>query len=159
MKALTIIILFLTLTSAKPDNGARGYILCNIPQGHKHVSIYLNSVWDEAKECSEKYEIPMALILAQMCLESKYGQSNLAKQNNHLGIKFEGKYAHFETLTQCLDVYGRTLSRDKYICYECQTIPCWLFLLDSNCFHFGGNLYTRKIKQIIKTYNLDVIQD
>ena len=157
MKTLLTALAIILSIQATGNNGARGAILCSIPKKYNHVSIYINSIWDESKACSEKYKIPHALIIAQMCLESSYGCSYHAKNNNHLGIKFEGKYAKFETLEQCLDVYGRTLSHDKYICFECQTISCWLWLLDSECYHVGGNRYTRKVKWIIKTFNLDLI--
>lgn len=150
---ITILFSFLSFAFTTP----RGEILCSIPKKYDHVSIYINSIWDDTKACSEKYNIPHGLIIAQCCLESKYGASRLAKFNNHLGIKFEGKYAHFETFKQCLDVYGRTLARDKYQCFECQSLGCWLFLLDVECYHYGGNFYTRKIKWIHKTFKLDLI--
>jgi uncharacterized FlgJ-related protein len=131
--------------------------LLNTPD---HVSKYLNKVWDDAEWCSEKYNIPLPLILAQLCLESGYGRSYYAKdKNNHLGIKFEGKYAHFASLRDCLDVYGRTLSKNRYTSYGCKTVSCWLYLLDVNCYHMGGNIYTKKCKYIIKKHNLSWLED
>ena len=150
---LTILLSFVSFAFTTP----RGEILCSIPKKYDHVSIYINSIWDETKACSEKYNIPHGLIIAQCCLESAYGKSKLAKYNNHLGIKLEGKYAHFETFKQCLDVYGRTLARDKYQKWGCQSLPCWLFLLDENCYHMKGNIYGKQIKWIHKTFKLYLI--
>ena len=154
----SILILFLTLVFSSISYGnveARKYILIHAP---KHVSKYLNHVWDDAEWCSKEYGIPLALILAQMCLESGYGSSYYAKtRNNHLGIKFGHNYAKFCSLRNCLDAYGSSLTQNKYLDHDCESISCWLFALDSNCYHFGGNLYSNKILSIISKYKLDLL--
>ena len=157
MKALKIILLLLIATSLQAQY--RGYVLCEIPQNKKHVSIYLNHIWSEVKECSEKYNIPMALILAQCCLESKYGKSHYATtRNNHLGIKYEGVYACFDSFKACLDAYGRTLSKACYKDMQPRTLMEWIESLRYECCTYATSPnYSKKLKSIIKAYNLDVI--
>ena len=81
-------LLCLSLTSSKTKN-------YKIPNNvYKYIKRYLKT----AKQESKKFNIPVAIILAQGILESRSGESLLTrKYNNHFGVKWsgKGKYAVF----------------------------------------------------------------
>ncbi len=159
-KLLTLAILLLSLQTQGTNRGdmtERGYILCSISDKYKHVAKYINSIWDDSEWCSKKYNIPQALIIAQMCLESKYGLKPI-KLNNHLGIRLEGRYVEFASIRNCLDIYGRTLNNGCYKKHNPKSIDEWLYALQwSECKYHESKKYSSKIRWIIRTFNLDVI--
>jgi flagellum-specific peptidoglycan hydrolase FlgJ len=155
MKSL-FLILFLT-TSLQAQ--VRGYILCEIPQNKKHVSLYINHIWQDCEEISKDYNIPLALIIAQCCLESGFGRSYQAQvKNNHLGIKIRGEYVCFDSFKDCLKVYAQTLSKACYKDFQPRTLLEWVESLKYECCTYATSPnYSKKLKSIIKAYNLDVI--
>jgi hypothetical protein len=119
-----------------------------------HVSKYINKHWNRAKYVQGKFKLPGGLCLAMMCLESGWGSSKFAKErNNHLGIKFEGVYAHFDKIEDCLNVYGRTLNGRCYKGLGPRTLNGWLYALE-DCHYFMSKTYKEKIKSIVKTYKI-----
>lgn len=159
MKYLISIILSLVplLSSASENMSIRGQILSSIPSKHNYISIYINRIWDESEYCALKYNIPHSLVIAQMCIESDFGRRRLVKKNNHLRIRFEGKYAEFETLEKCLDVYGYLFSSIKCPNNDCKKMECWFFMLERNCWHHRGKRYSKRVKSVIKKFKLYLI--
>lgn len=134
----------------------RGYILCSID--NPKVSCYINHIWDDCQYISKEYNLPLSLILAQCCLESGFGTSRLAKQNNHLGIKLQGQYATFTSLRECLSIYANTLTNECYRSLQPQSLLEWIDSLRWECCSYAKSPeYSKKLIRIIEKYNLDVI--
>jgi len=156
MKTLFLILLFPLFTFAQyPDFIAvtkRGTCLIQIKK--QHVSCFINKHWALAKRVQKKYKIPAGLFLAQLALESGWGRSSCALyRNNYLGIRFEGVYATFESIEDCVRIYGNTLTNKCYKGLEPRTIDGWLYALQE-CGYFKSREYKSKIKRIIKTYKI-----
>lgn len=158
MKAtLILILLFFTIQTGATTG--RGYILCSIKKDH--VSKYINSIWDDAEWCSKKYKIPLALIIAQLSLESGYGRSfNARNLNNHLGIRPEGKYSSFASVRDCLDMYGRILTTGScYMDFQPHNLQEWIEAVSYPCCTWAtSRKYTKKINWIINKYNLNELK-
>lgn len=129
----------------------RGRVLLAAP---KHVSLYLNSIWNDAEVVSKEVSIPLALVLAASCLESGYGSSNLCKENNHHGIKYNGKYAKFNSQSESFKAYGMVLSQKCYKATECHSLEDWLAALEF-CGYAESKKYNKKLLSIIKKYKLN----
>lgn len=155
MKTITLFLLL--LISSSMQGQYRGYILSNIESDR--VSRYINSIWDDCEKVSKVNNIPLALIIAQCCLESGFGKSNFAKtRNNHLGIKFEGVYASFNSFEHCLQAYSRVFKNSCYTDLQPKTLLQWIESLTYSCCTYAiSPRYAKKLKFIIKKYNLDVL--
>ena len=153
---MILILLFPLLTFAQYPNFTatteRGAVLMSCKKDH--VSMFFNKHWSQAKTIEAKYDVPFQLVLAQMALESGWGSSSFAKERcNYLGIKFEGKYAYFKSLDDCLDVYGRVLNQRCYKNLRPRTVDEWLGALKC-CGYATSKQYQSKLLFIIKKYNL-----
>ena len=151
---LTTLAIVLSI-QATGNNGARGAILCSIEK--KRVSIFINSIWDDAETVCEKYDLPIGLLIAQACLESGFGRSYLANNKcNFLGIKYEGVYADFESKLHCFESWAKVLNQTCYRGLEFKTLEGWIYQL-STCGYAESKEYSSKLKSIIKKYNLNWI--
>lgn len=66
-------------------------------------------------KAQENYNINGVFLLAIIRLESSNGLSNIARTHNNLGgIKWGGRYAHFESRAQCVDYMARLL-KNQYL--------------------------------------------
>lgn len=150
-------IFFILLLSSSAIAQQRGYILCNIESDR--VSKYVNSIWSDCEEISKANNIPLALIIAQCCLESGFGKSEFAKErNNHLGIKYNGTYATFSSFKECLNAYARIFEQSCYKDLQPGTLLEWIDSLTYPCCSYATSpKYAKKLIYIIKKYNLDVI--
>ena len=151
-----LFLLFPLLTFAQYPNFTatteRGEVLMSCKKDH--VSMFFNRYWNKAKAVEAKYNVPFQLVLAQMALESGFGSSSFAKERcNFLGIKFEGKYAYFKSVEDCLDVYGRVLNQRCYKGIQPGTVDEWLESLKC-CGYATSKQYQSKLLFIIKKYNL-----
>ena len=155
MKTLLITILILLTFQTANSNGARGAILCSIEK--KRVSIFINSIWDDAATVCKKYDLPMGLLIAQACLESGFGKSYLTNNKcNFLGIKYEGVYADFENRLHCFESWAKVLNQTCYRGLEFKSLEGWIYQL-STCGYAESKQYSSKLKSIIKQYNLNWI--
>ena len=153
-KLLTIILILATFQTFA---SVRGDVLRNI-QNDK-VSKFINSIWVDTKYIAEKYELPQGLLISMACLESGYGSSRLAKeQNNLLGIKYNHKYATFYTRLDCFEAWAKVLNQECYKELEFNTIGGWLYQLDY-CGYHQSETYSKKIKWIYYKFGLDKCDD
>ena len=161
MKATLIIILLLAsqlgaTNPETPKKGHRGFILCHI-QNDK-VSLYINSIYTDAEIVANESGLPLGLLLSMGCLESGFGTSNIAKNKcNHLGMKRNGKYIDYPNQLACFRHWARTLTGKRYKQIPLTSLNLWLYELDYNCYHFGGALYSKKIRSIYYKYGLDIL--
>lgn len=125
----------------------RKKVLLNIKQNH--VSIYINSIWEDAQFIENVYNIPLELVIAQSCLETNYGRSNLCLNHcNYFGIqgfKFYSKsecFIKYADILTCLPCYANL---------QPKTLDEWLIALDS-CGYAEKHAYIKDLKRIIKTY-------
>ena len=153
----TILILFLS-TVTLAVNGHRGELLCSID--NRKVSIFINSIYEDAEKVCKKYDLPLGLLIAQACLESGFGSSYYARERcNFLGIKYEGVYAEFESAEKCFEAWARVLSKDCYKEIPTTSLNLWLYQLDACCYHMAGGRYSRKIRSIYYKYGLDILNN
>jgi flagellum-specific peptidoglycan hydrolase FlgJ len=154
MKIIIILILLATTTQATPPS-ERAKCLMMIESDR--VSIFVNLIWDEAKRVEEIYKIPMALTIAQACLESGYGSSNLAKQQcNFFGLKNNHKYNSYASMRECFSHYGRTMTQKCYKNLKPYTLSDWYDALTC-CGYASSKTYTSKLNSIIFKLNLDLL--
>lgn len=152
MKALTICLLFLsTVTGA--TNGKRGALLCDIE--NRKVSIFINSIYEDAETVCKEFNLPLGLLIAQACLESGYGTSYIAKNRcNTLGIKKNHEYVDYPNQLECFRHWARTVTQPCYKELECTSLNLWLYQLDHCGYHQSKN-YSKKIRWIYYKYNLN----
>lgn len=84
-----------------------------------HVRSYVKDTYKYAVRIKNKHNVPVPVTLAIACLESGYGRSFLAKnQNNHLGIRNYRdtltKFMRFEDKADCFEYLDGLLSRPRY---------------------------------------------
>ena len=153
MKTLLIILaIFATQDHKEP---LRAELLLSIDSDKK--SKFFNLVWDDAKTVCDKTGLPMYLLLAQAALESGWGTSRFAKeQNNYLGIKYNHKYATFKTRLECFEAWSRVLQQSCYKELKVATLNGWLYQLDHCGYHQSEN-YSNKIRSIYHANNLDIV--
>jgi flagellum-specific peptidoglycan hydrolase FlgJ len=145
MKRLTLFIILFLFCNFKTSK--RGQILESIKQ--KHVSIYINSIWNDAQFIENVYGIPIELVIAQSCLETNYGRSNLCQNHcNYFGIQgFK-----FYSKSECFIKYG-----DMLTCLPCyanlqpKTLEQWYDALIC-CNYAEGKPYVNQLKRIINDY-------
>jgi flagellum-specific peptidoglycan hydrolase FlgJ len=118
--------------------------------------LFFNAHWEGAKMLQDKYNIPMALSLIQWALESEWGNSDLAKENNFGGIKYNGKYHHFESKKAFYFAYSRTMNQECYQKIDRTNLEAWLNAVQwSECRYAKSPKYKAKLKRLIKQYKLD----
>jgi len=166
MKLLTIIIILLNTVQMYPIQATatqpptepkattkKGKLILNCG---KKQSLFFNAHWEGAKMLQDKYNIPMALSLIQWALESEWGESDLAKKNNFGGIKYNGKYHHFESKKAFYFAYSRTMNQECYQKIDRNNLDAWLNAVQwSECRYAKSPKYKAKLTQLIKQYKLD----
>jgi len=151
-------LLLVALTLMSFTNGYRGELLCSIES--KKVSIFINSIYQDAETVCKESGLPMGLLIAQACLESAFGKSKIAiEKNNLIGIKLNSKYVCYDSVLECFRHWARILTSDRYKEIPLTSLNLWLYELDYNCYHYGGALYSRKIRSIYYKYNLDILDN
>jgi flagellum-specific peptidoglycan hydrolase FlgJ len=140
-----------TVQHPQTETSTRGDILKQIK--NKKVSVFFNRIWNDAVFVSENYNIPIALVLAQAAQETGFGTSkNCRNNNNYFGVRrcktYETYSCRYESF---VDYASNVLGAD---CYKgCKTLQDWFTALE--CCHYASDSgYTKRLKQIIKTYNL-----
>ena len=113
-----------------------------------------------AKEVQEKYNVPASIVLAQYALESGYGTSDLARQNNNYFGMRDGSsgWQKFSSKKDSFMAYGELLSSSLYAdktkgasnSGEYIDAIAETYAPSSD----GNNNYAGQIKQIIKDFDL-----
>jgi len=153
----TLLTLLICLLSLQTNGTTRGDILKVID--NKKVSLFINRIYNDAEKAAKEFNVPLGLMIAQACLESGYGTSNLALEKcNMLGIKRSGKYVDYPNLLECFRDYGRVLNQDCYKELECTSLNLWLYNLD-HCGYHGTKNYSKLIKRIYYKYNLNMLDN
>ena len=130
-----------------------------------------------AMEEQRRYGIPASVTLAQMAVESGYGESNLAKQdNNYFGIKasqdwiksgkpwsyhhddhYNDKFCTFGSALESLEYHSKVLMADRYKAYR-QYAPTdhlhWIEGIKKGGYATDPR-YVATIEGVIKKYGLE----
>jgi len=156
MKTIIIIIITSLLISTQCHASVRGDILKGI--NSDHVSKFFNSIWNDAEAVSKEFDLPQGLLMAMAALESGYGRSRLAKENNnYLGIKYNGVYAEFSSRLECFKAWAKVLNQTCYKELEFKTLNGWLYQLE-HCHYHLSKTYSNKIRWIYYKYDLDKLE-
>ena len=158
---MKIILLIFSLMFAQSTGGdvreARKDILLSI--NRDNVSIFINGIWTEAEEVCRKNNLPLALLIAQSCLESGFGRSNIAKTKcNFLGIKRNGEYRTFANERECFEAWSKVMSQSCYDGESPSNLEEWIEALKT-CKYAESKKYRRKVRSIIKSYRLNLIPE
>lgn len=149
----TLLLILALFATQELGATTRGDILNNIQSDR--VSKFINSIWDDAEQASKEFNIPLGLLIAQACLESKYGQSRLAREeNNFMGIKYNHKFATFTSRIECFRAYGRVLNQSCYKELKATSLNLWLYNLEF-CHYHLSKTYSKKIRWIYYKFKLD----
>lgn len=158
MKALTICLLFLsTVTGATNGNGARGFILCSMPEKYDHVSMFINKHWNAAQAIQNEVGVPIAISLAVWSLESKYGAKPI-KLNNFGSIKKKGSYVCYDHVSHFYTDFAKIFKHECYLSLQPYTLHEWCESLQYECCTYAvSRKYYKKLMWIIKEFNLYAI--
>ncbi|MBS6799165.1 MAG: glucosaminidase domain-containing protein [Firmicutes bacterium] len=136
---------------------------------------------EESVKSYEKYNVPTALTLAQIILESGTDFSDLARNDHNLfGVKYFGsgtegidynvyetkewgaegeitikaKFVKYDSYAECIDEHGRLLSSPSYIRHvsDINSTDSWADGISE--VYATSPEYAENLKSIMKTYNL-----
>lgn len=158
MKVLILILLAANLYGQKNRPVATtplGAVLLSID--NDKVSIFINSVYKDAKRIEKDYGVPVALVIAQAAQETGFGKSRLCKEdNNYFGIRRNHENMRYETKAQSFTDYGGVMSQRCYNVLTPKNLDEWLRALNL-CNYAGHKEYTKKLNSIILKYGLDLL--
>lgn len=153
MKTILITSLLLLSTVANSTDKQRSELLLGIK--NDKVSIFLNSIYDDAQKVCLKYDLPLSLLIGQACLESGYGSSRLCKERcNYLGIKYEGKYANFKSRLHCFEAWAKVMRQSCYKNIQPVSLLEWYSTLTC-CGYMESKTYIKKLNWIIFRFGID----
>lgn len=160
MRFITTILLVLLAyqaNSTDPERRKRADLLLAIE--NKQVSIFINSIYTDAKTVCDKYDLPLALLIAEACYKSNFGKSqSLKKSNNLLGIRFEGVPLHFESKLQCFELWASTVAMGCFKDLPFMTINGWVYQYGSCGFAPTRN-HRNRLRTIAKRHHLKIIRN
>jgi flagellum-specific peptidoglycan hydrolase FlgJ len=121
------------------------------------VSIFINSVYKDAKRIEKDYGVPVALVIAQAAQETGFGKSRLCKEdNNYFGIRRNHENMKYTNKAQSFTDYGGVMSQRCYNVLTPKNLDEWLRALNL-CNYAGHKEYTKKLNSIILKYGLDLL--
>lgn len=154
MKTIIILLLAFQL-QAQTASTTLGKVLLSIKRDN--VSIFVNSVYKDAKRITDSTNIPIAIVIGQSALETKYGESRLCvEDNNHFGIRRNHKFMVYESRAASFDDYKKVLCQECYRKEKPEKLQQWYDALEK-CGYFTSKTYIKKLNNIIFTYNLDLL--
>ena len=116
MKVLILILLAANLYGQKNTPVATtplGAVLLAID--NDKVSIFINSIYKDAKRIEKDYGVPVALVIAQAAQETGFGKSRLCQEdNNYFGIRRNHEYMKYTNKAQSFTDYGGVMSQRCY---------------------------------------------
>ena len=121
------------------------------------VSCFINKHYKAAKRLEQDYGIPPALTIAQAALESGWGKSRLATEdNNYFGIRRNHKNMKYNSISESFEDYAGVLQNRCYNLIAPQNLQEWMQAL-TKCHYCTKKGYTGHLNQIIKKYKLDTL--
>ena len=121
------------------------------------VSCFINKHYKAAKRLEQDYGIPPALTIAQSALESGWGKSRLATEdNNYFGIRRNHKNMKYNSISESFEDYARVLQNRCYNLIAPQNLQEWMQAL-TKCHYCTKKGYTGHLNQIIKKYKLNTL--
>lgn len=154
MKTILILLLAFQL-QAQTAKTTLGKVLLSIEIDH--VSIFVNSVYKNAKKISDSTNIPIAIIIGQSALETKYGQSRRCiEDKNYFGVKRNHKYMVYKNKDQSFVDYAKVLCQKCYTDKNPETLQDWYTALEE-CGYFTSKTYIKKLNNIIFRFNIDLL--
>ena len=134
---------------------ALGKVLLEIDSDR--VSIFINKHYKAAKRLEQDYGIPPALTIAQAAIESGWGKSRLATEdNNYFGIRRNHKNMKYSSIKESFEDYAAVLQNRCYNLHAPKNLEEWMQALEK-CHYCTKKGYTGHLKQIIKKYNLAIL--
>ncbi len=122
---------------------------------------YLESNKSIATELSEKYGIPVSVILSIAFVESGAGTSkNSTKFNNHFGIvgknNPQSKYRSFSSVKECYETFCKLIVKKNYYTSlkGSADLSKWLNAIASAGYSTQPKEWMRRINMIISKYSL-----
>ena len=134
-----------------------------------------------AIEEQKRYGIPASVTLAQMAVESGYGESSLAKQdNNYFGIKaskswlnagkpwsyhhddhYNDKFCTFASPLESLEYHSKVLMANRYkACFQYNSDDHYHWISGIKAGGYATDPhYVAKIEKVIKDYGLERFMD
>jgi len=150
----TILLTAILLCSFAPSQ--RCTLLKNI--NNKKVSLFINSIYDDALIVQENTGAPLAIIIAQSCLETKYGQSRRCVEDcNYFAVKRNHEYMIYDSKEASFADYCKVMNQSCYLGLKPKTIDDWYRALVS-CKYAESKEYVRKLKWIVKHFGLDKLK-
>ena len=149
MKTIILLTAFL-LCSFAPSQ--RWELLKNI--SNKKVGIFFNKIYDDAVKVSKATGVPLALILAQSALETKYGQSRRCIEDcNYFAVKRNHKYMIYDSKEESFKDYQKVMNQVCYRDLSPKTLEEWYYALKV-CKYAESKKYIDKLMWIIKHFGL-----
>ena len=158
MKVLILILLAANLYGQKNTPVATtplGAVLLAID--NDKVSIFINSIYKDAKRIEKDYGVPVALVIAQAAQETGFGKSRLCQEdNNYFGIRRNHEYMKYTNKAQSFTDYGGVMSQRCYNVLTPKNLNEWYRALEF-CNYAGHKEYAKKLNSIILKYGLDLL--
>lgn len=151
-----------------------------VAKNQKDKEAFFRAYADLAMEHQRRYGIPASVTLAQMALESNYGQSELARKGkNFFGIRvgsswkgarswhtddIPGYFRNYDSVLESIDDHSRLLMTDRYKrcrLYDCQDYHNWLVEI-KRAGYASAKDYVQSCESIIMNYKLylyDLLSD
>lgn len=126
----------------------------------ERINCFISSIQDEAETASQKTGVPLAIVIAQSCLETGYGKSKLCREScNHFGVRRNHKFMTYKNMGSSFNDYVMVLNQNCYLCHGAKTIDEHYKAL-IKCNYSGGSYerrdkYVRKLKWIVKRFGLN----
>jgi flagellum-specific peptidoglycan hydrolase FlgJ len=134
---------------------ALGKVLLEIDSDR--VSCFINKHYKAAKRLELNYGIPPALTIAQAALESGWGKSRLATEdNNYFGVRRNHKNMKYSSISKSFEDYAGILQNRCYNLHAPKNLQEWMQAL-KECGYCTKKGYTAHLNQIIKKYNLAIL--
>ena len=135
---------------------------CNLTFSQDYIREYISKCVPLAIEQEERYRIPASITLAQAILESGYGRSSLARnQNNHFGIKSGMKYRVYASIEDSFEHHSVVLLSNRYRSLfelDVSDYRGWAYGLQ-RCGYAEDSLYARKLIIIIEKHKLNIVRE
>jgi len=121
------------------------------------VSIFINSVYKDAKRIEKDFGVPVALVIAQAAQETGWGKSKLCQENNnYFGIRRNHEHMRYETKAQSFSDYGGVMTQRCYNVLTPKNLDEWYRALEF-CNYAGHKKKEKKLNSIIFKYGLDLL--
>ena len=141
-------------------------LLCiNICSAQKVVTRYIDKFLPISRELSEKWGIPVSIILGVSIHESGTGTSiNCRELKNYFGVKGKNhlkkrhsNYKHYANAEESFNDFCRILSTKKFYHRLKGNMDYNLWLHAMNQHHYAGakEVWVQKVKAIIRKYKLN----